>query len=560
RSDYAPAHRILGSLLAGQKEYSRARNELQEALRLDPDDVWALSVLARLYAISGRLDEAIVHSEKAAILAPMNATTHADLGLAYANNRNRDKAMLALKEAQRLADPDGDVNVEQTICQAYHRLDEIPWAVEHYEKFVTLARKQGLNPEGIIWGEEKAQRLKATLTPTFIEAQMPKVYTEQTLQAALREKLTKEELQMVINPVASSPEIGRWARQLTRGAGSEFDKAKAIFDGLMQRIQPGAGFGSRTAQEVCAAWKDPNESFNCQQYTHLYLALAREVGVKAFLVNVVRDYQGKLVFHVCAIVFVEGKALLVDSTYHWFGVAHQEFVVFDDVQMVAVYLSQITSQFTPSEQLVSRCRLAVKLSPDSSYTQVRLAETLWEADRREEAKEALEAAARLEPGSWYIFRMEGRMAVDDEDWESAVTHLQKALELNPDDAGSHFLLGATLSGQGKRAEALNEYRTCLRNGARDSTADRARRAIVQINEILGNEPAQEHETAALMVAAGGGHIETVRRLLAQGTDVNAQETSGRTALMVAAQNAHADIVKLLLEAKANVNIRENIEG
>ncbi|MCP4452269.1 MAG: transglutaminase domain-containing protein, partial [Planctomycetes bacterium] len=225
-----------------------------------------------------------------------------------------------------------------------HLLGEIPLAVEHYEKFVAVARKMGANPQMVSGFEKTAQHLKASLTPTFIDAQMPTVYTEQTLQAGLQERLTRAELEMVVNPVASSPEIGRWARELTQGASGDFDKAKAIFDGLMQRIQLGKGFGSRTAQEVFAAWRDPSESFNCQQLTYLYLALAREVGIKAFVVRVVRDYQGKLVFHVCAIVFVEGKALLVDPTYRWFGVPHKEFAVLDDVRTVAFHLSQITSQ------------------------------------------------------------------------------------------------------------------------------------------------------------------------------------------------------------------------
>ena len=53
--------------------------------------------------------------------------------------------------------------------------------------------------------------------------------------------------------------------------------------------------------------------------------------------------------------------------------------------------------------------------------------------------------------------------------------------------------------------------------------------------------------AALMFAAGYGHIETVDELLDQGADVNAKTSDGRyTALMFAAKNGHTEIVLDLL--------------
>lgn len=554
RSDYAQAHRFLGRLLVEQKKHSQAQKELQEALRLDPDDAETLSYLALLYEVQENWDEAIVYNQKAITLQPMEAGKHARLGLVYAYKRDRDRAMLALKEAQRFADPEGiyNLNVVQTIGQAYHQLGEIPLAAKHYEEFVVQARKEGVNPDMVNWFEETAQRLKATLTPTFVDAKMPDIHTKQTLQRALQEKLTGVELEMVVNPVEDNPEMRRFARQLTQGAGSESAKAKAIFDGLTRRIQRGGQSGTRTAQEVFALWSDPNESFNCQEYAKLYLALAREVGVKTFYVHLGRDYRGKLVFHDCAIVFVGDKALLVDPAYRWFGVPHKEFVVLDDVQTIAHHFFQPA----PTDQRVSRCRLAAKLHPDFAWGQLHLASALLGAGRRDQAQKALEVATRLEPGRWDTCRLQGRMACHDEDWESAVTHLHKALELNPEDAESHFLLATSLAGLDRQEAAREAYRACLRHGPRDMVADWARRAIVQINEAMGSEPGQEYETAALMVASEAGRTDTVRRLLAEGADVNAQETSGATPLMVAALCGHTDVVRLLLEHGADVNVED----
>jgi len=558
RQDHAQTHSILGFLFVRQNRHVQAREELQEALRLEPDNAMALSLLAQLCAMQGELDEAIAYDEQAIMLEPMDAGIHAHLGFVYAHKRDRDKAMLALGEAQRYAAPDGSegINAEQMLGLAYHLLGEIPLAVEHFERFVTQARKEGVAPELVSTLAELAQQLEERLTPTFVEAQMPQVYTEQTLQRTLQRRLTEAELETAINPVAGSREIRRWARQLTQDVNSDFDKAKAIFEGLSRRIQTQGGSGKRTAREVFAGWNDPNESFSCQEFAKLYLALAREVGVKAFYVHLGRDYRGKLVFHDCAIVFIEGKALLADPAYRWFGVPHQAFVVLDDVQTVAHHLFQHTSD----ERVVSRCRAAAKLHPDFAWGQLSLATALWKADKRAEAQKALEAADRLEPGRWDSYQLRGRMAVKDEDWDTAMVHLKKALELNPEDAESHFLSGAALAGQGRQEEAREAYRACLRHRPRDKMADWARRAIVQINEVIGTESGQEYETAALMLAAEAGHVEKVRRMLAEGADVNAQETSGLTALMAAAHEGHADIVKLLLENNAEINAQNTGGG
>ena len=57
----------------------------------------------------------------------------------------------------------------------------------------------------------------------------------------------------------------------------------------------------------------------------------------------------------------------------------------------------------------------------------------------------------------------------------------------------------------------------------------------------------------LFVAAGNGHIDTVRTLLDSGVNVNQTDELGRTPLWVAILMGHIDVVKLLLAHGANVN-------
>jgi ankyrin repeat protein len=59
-------------------------------------------------------------------------------------------------------------------------------------------------------------------------------------------------------------------------------------------------------------------------------------------------------------------------------------------------------------------------------------------------------------------------------------------------------------------------------------------------------------------ASSKGDLSTVKKLLTEGADVNATDSSGRTALVEAAWGGHTDIVKYLIEKGANVNTGDNV--
>jgi tetratricopeptide (TPR) repeat protein len=464
------------------KKYAEAEQELSEAHRLDPDDSRALIRLAELSALQRKWDEAIDFAEKAGLLEPTDASVHAFLGLMYTFKGGRDKAMLELKEAKRL-DPE-DLDVAQRVGQAYERMREIPSALEHYERLVIQIKQLGGDPRVIRVFEEKTQRLKASLTPTFIEVSIPKIYTEQSLQDTLRERLTEDELAMVVNPIASSKDMKRWAEQLTEGAATDLDKVKALFDALAGRIQSGGGRGTRTAKQVFAAWDESEVSFSCQEFAKLFIALARDVNQKAFYVHLERDYKNKVVYHDCAVLFADGRALFVDPSYQWFGVPHKDFVILDDLQTIAHHFFQ----HKDSDRLVSRCRLAAKLHPDSAWGQVCLASALCKVGKWDEARTTLDTALQLEPNRWDIYLQQGIIAGQhDGDFEAAASYVQKALELNPESASAHFILADVLVRQGKLKEARDEFRAGLRCDPIPEEAEQAHRAIAQINERIGVE-------------------------------------------------------------------------
>jgi len=475
----ARIHLMLGFALMFQGNFTQAEKEMREALRFDPDDAEIYARLGECANEQGKLDEAIALWNEAKQLDPTDAGIHAHLGDAYAKKRNREKALRELKEAERL-DPE-DVNSEQILWQGYAALHETPLALEHLEKFVALARKEGLAPKMVDYMEVCGRELKARLTPNEITASLPTIYTRQSLDAALRQRLTPAEYKLVINPLASTPAMDRWAQELTRGTTNDLDRARKIFDALARHLDTGE-VGTRTAQEVFAAWNDPAQSFCCQEYAKLYVALARAVGLKAFYVHLEKDYSGDIVYHDCAAVFVGDKALLVDPAYQWFGAPHKEYAVLDDVQAIAHHYYQPSGKGTQ----VARCRLAAKLHPDTAWGQLHLVGALIKANEFVEAGKALQRAQQLEPGRWDCYTYQGFLALKTGDLEGAAAALRKALELNPRHGPTHLILGLVLTRQNKLEAARDEYRLAVLYDTMLASEEKtaALRAIAEINERL----------------------------------------------------------------------------
>lgn len=475
----SPLHAVQGFLFLRQGLWDDGERAMQRALALDPEDTTTLAFLAQLCIQQKRHGEATQYLEKAKLVDPFSAEICATLGFLRVVQRKRAEAMVELQEAERL-DPAGrSSNALQMAIQAYASLGEISRAIELCDIILSRMRSAKLNPDALRQFEAMSERLRGSLTPSYVEAIAPKAYTKAELQTALGQRLTEQQLADVINPLRGTEEMKHWAVELTQEANSDRAKAKAIFDGLTRRIKPGGhGGAARTAQEVFRAWKDPNESFNCQEYTKLFIALARHVGLPAFYVHLETDFRGRAVNHDCAGVFIDGKALLVDPTYRWFGAPHKDYIVLNDVQAVA-------HQHFQSRD-VSSCQLASQLHPNFAWGQRRLAAALILAGHEAEGVEILKAAAALEPDHWELNRQLGTIALKHEDAQAATTHLQKALAGNPHDAESHLLLALALANQKALEEARQHARASLRYDPTPDNAKGAWRLIAKLNEQLSD--------------------------------------------------------------------------
>ena len=63
-------------------------------------------------------------------------------------------------------------------------------------------------------------------------------FTGKRLAAALFQKLALDEILLVKNPLARTPAMNAWARQITAGETNKMLKAKSLLDALVARVNP----------------------------------------------------------------------------------------------------------------------------------------------------------------------------------------------------------------------------------------------------------------------------------------------------------------------------------
>ncbi|KAJ1473086.1 ankyrin repeat-containing domain protein, partial [Baffinella frigidus] len=111
-----------------------------------------------------------------------------------------------------------------------------------------------------------------------------------------------------------------------------------------------------------------------------------------------------------------------------------------------------------------------------------------------------------------------------EDHAGVVQACDDALSLDPDNEEALF----------RRAMSRTEL-----GDITSAAADLARVLSINPSNTEATEAARKlHETKALCDAAGAGEIEEVRRLIAGGADVSAEDSDGQTVLQCAACNGH----------------------
>jgi tetratricopeptide (TPR) repeat protein len=479
--DDSEAHYYLGAIYWTDGVKGLAREQFSEAIRLAPDYAEAHTALGGVYAGQDNWNQAAAAFAEAARLEPFSPTTHAQLARAHAQAGERSKALTELALAERY-DPGADPGLQLALAETYGTLNDLPSAIAHYEKFCHQAKQVGQPAESIAAAEATLQDLTARLTPHFLTTPEPRTFAPGELDKVLREKLEPSEYAALTNPFAATPDMNRWARNLAGSAGEDIEKARRLFLGVTQHININRQPGRYTAPQAFKAWSHPAAAIACVDYAFLYVALARSLGLPAFLVTVEKDYRGEVVGHACAGVFIEGKLLLADPAYAWFGAPHRKYEVEDDVRAIGIYLCQF--------QDPACLNAGSKLIPDLPLPHFGQAVTHAVVGQIKEAEEALQEGLKADSTSWWSHYAQATVAWARKDWVSADAHLQRCLSLSAQYPGLRCLHAAVLQAQGRLTEARDEYRAYLQGETTPGGAAQARAAIAKINQI-NKEPPDE---------------------------------------------------------------------
>ena len=469
----------LGDAQLGLRDFGEAEKAFQRARELRPHQMDALGNLGHLFLETGRFEDARAILEEASRLDPTSASARVMLARAFVALKRRDDALQAATDALRVGY--GNPDVVHGCSQLFETLSDAPSALRACERLAELLASSGVSQPKLEATRQRIARLRKVLVPRFVRVEKPRDYLASELKDALARHLSEEEMGLVVNPLESSDEIEKWAEEITAGATTDRDRARAIFDALARRVQTEIGGRTRTAREVFTAWGDSKELFNCQEFAKLYIVLARAVGLDAFLVHLERDYAGDVVEHACAGVLLEEGALLVDPAYRWFGVRHVSFRFLDDLQTVAYELFQLPL----SAGGLARCYAAAKLYPNSTWGQVCLSAALIGEGEVDKANSILADIERREPGRWDVKALRGERARRAGKFDEAEAHYREALLLYPKSTQLHHTLAVVLSEQGRLLECRDELRLALRLGLKKDRQTVARRHLVRVDEKLG---------------------------------------------------------------------------
>ena len=127
---YAPAHLLLGRVLAEEGKKDRARVHLHKAVHLAPKSIDGWLALGQLELEAGRADQALEVMEAMAVAIPGESRGFRTLGTGFVERNDGPHAERALRRAVQIDDGDGDAWI--LLAQTYDRADRFAEAEEAY--------------------------------------------------------------------------------------------------------------------------------------------------------------------------------------------------------------------------------------------------------------------------------------------------------------------------------------------------------------------------------------------------------------------------------------------
>ena len=342
-------------------------------------------------------------------------------------------------------------------------------------------------------------------------------------EAELRRQLERRgvDAAAIVLPHALSPEIERWLEDSVPAGGTAEERLETLLELLLDRNELDLEYHqgrTGTAVETFSSRKA-----NCLSFTHLFVGMARELGLAAYYLKV-EDLQGferegDLVVvsgHVTAGFGPPARPMVLEFTI-FPATEYRRFHPLSDLSAVALFYSNRGAELLldgERERALEWLETAVRIDEELADAWNNLGVVLRRVDRLDEAEVAYRRALEEDPESTsalqnlsaLLLQVEGRedegrrlLALTDREenrnpfnylalgdlsiergrLDDAERYYRRALALAPDSAESRAALGQWHLASGRVGAARKWLRRALKSDPDEPRAQRLRRQLTE---------------------------------------------------------------------------------
>jgi TPR repeat protein len=544
----------LGSLACLKGKGTEARQEelLLQALKVHPGCPSAAAILFPTWISRNRWEELKPVAEKAHADRPNEPAAAIALGAALAGLGDRDKAWDLVNEVN--IDDEDDADLHASMAKTAVSLPSMRVAAR---EFLWLQRHSQTNK----WAGEFLRQMDATFWLAYDEnapkKSPPRRFSKEELQAELSRRLTPEECSRVEDPLKVTEAVIAQALALTTNLTNATAKATLLFGVVLEERDANERQGTNST----ALSKLPV----CHHYASRLVALARAIGLPAWLVHVELSSEEASGYHDRAAIEVKpGRVLYFDPTWGTMGSPRDNLRMLDDVQAIAHHMLQGANK--------AGIEIARKLDPEDPWTQTLVIAGLARQGEPDAARRLWDALGPACTNRWDYYYSRGIIEAENDRYSSALEWLKRADALSSNNVPILLTLGMAYGSLKDDRQSVACLERALKLGAARQMSSRAaelesrarllRGAVdgAQASEQDVRAKAESGNLASQMLMANicfkrGERDAGLRWLLAGAKQGDAvfQENYGRNLLLVKGTNAAREAVEWLRKAAKQSN-------